>query len=136
VPVGTQYHWCILAHQNVTKLNANDYTTALSGLKFKIAHRRAGSAKWSATPKTQRRRMIAFLQDVIRDLERAPAPPARSGAPKQRTRKRPARAAPRAAAPAPKGRLRLREPAAPPSMRKPPRRRRQASPTRGELEKR
>jgi hypothetical protein len=28
VPVGTEYHWYILAHQNVTKLNANDYTTA------------------------------------------------------------------------------------------------------------
>jgi hypothetical protein len=28
VPVGTEYHWYILAHQNVRKLNANDYTTA------------------------------------------------------------------------------------------------------------
>ena len=26
VPVGTEYHWYILAHQNVRKLNANDYT--------------------------------------------------------------------------------------------------------------
>src|SRR4029434_3441320 len=34
VPVGTQYHWYIVAHQNVTKLNANDYTTSLTGLKF------------------------------------------------------------------------------------------------------
>src|SRR5688572_33038713 len=25
VPVGTEYHWYVLAHQNVTKLNANDY---------------------------------------------------------------------------------------------------------------
>src|SRR6187549_1787392 len=32
VPVGTEYHWYILAHQNVRKLNANDYTTELSGL--------------------------------------------------------------------------------------------------------
>src|SRR5215213_6274316 len=28
VPVGTEYHWYILAHQNVSKVNANDYTTA------------------------------------------------------------------------------------------------------------
>ena|SRR5688500_1391478 len=69
VPVGTEYHWYILAHQNVNKLNANDYTTSLTGLKFKIAHRRADTEKWSATPKTQRKRMIKFLQDVIRDLE-------------------------------------------------------------------
>src|SRR5918996_678069 len=69
VPVGTEYHWYVLAHQNVHKLNANDYTTSLTGLKFKIAHKRADNEKWSATPKTQRRRMIRFLQDVIKDLE-------------------------------------------------------------------
>jgi hypothetical protein len=38
-------------------------------LKFKIAHKRADSEKWSATEKTQRKRMIKFLQDVISDLE-------------------------------------------------------------------
>ena len=72
VPVGTEYHWYVLAHQNVRKLNANDYTTSLAGLKFKIAHRRADSGKWSATPKTQRKRMIQFLRQVIADLERQP----------------------------------------------------------------
>jgi hypothetical protein len=69
VPVGTEYHWYVLAHQNVRKLNANDYTTSLAGLKFKIAHKRADTEKWSATPKTQRKRMIKFLQDVIGQLE-------------------------------------------------------------------
>jgi hypothetical protein len=70
VPVGTEYHWYVLAHQNVAKQSANDYTTSLTGLKFKIAHKRAGSDKWSATPKLQRRRMIMFLQSVIADLEK------------------------------------------------------------------
>ncbi|WP_242457672.1 hypothetical protein [Pedobacter sp. BS3] len=41
VPVGTEYHWYILAHQTARKLNANDYSTAMSGLKFKLAHKRA-----------------------------------------------------------------------------------------------
>jgi hypothetical protein len=68
VPVGTEYHWYVLAHQNTTKQSANDYTTSLTGLKFKIAHKRAGSEKWSATPKTQRKRMITFLKSVIADL--------------------------------------------------------------------
>jgi hypothetical protein len=68
--VGTEYHWYVLAHQNVTKLNANDYTTSMTGLKFKIAHKRAGSEKWSATPRTQRKRMITFLQGVIDDLRK------------------------------------------------------------------
>jgi hypothetical protein len=94
VPVGTEYHWYVLAHQNVAKQSANDYTTSLTGLKFKIAHKRAGSDKWSATPRTQRRRMIAFLEGVIADLEQqkqlgADAPPERG----ERTR-RPARRAP------------------------------------------
>ncbi len=70
VPVGTEYHWYILAHQNTTKRSANDYTTSLTGLKFKIAHKRAGSEKWSATPRTQRKRMIMFLEGVIADLKR------------------------------------------------------------------
>jgi hypothetical protein len=70
VPVGTEYHWYILAHQNVAKQTANDYTTSLTGLKFKIAHKRAGSEKWSATPRTQRKRMIMFLRNVLADLEK------------------------------------------------------------------
>jgi hypothetical protein len=70
VPVGTEYHWYVLAHQNVTKTSANDYTTSLTGLKFKIAHKRAGSEKWSATPRTQRKRMIAFLEGVVADLKK------------------------------------------------------------------
>jgi hypothetical protein len=70
VPVGTEYHWYVLAHQNVAKQTANDYTTSLTGLKFKIAHRRAGSEKWSATPRTQRKRMINFLRSILADLEK------------------------------------------------------------------
>src|SRR5215216_1460597 len=57
VPVGTEYHWYIVAHQNVNKLNANDYTTSMSGLKFKIAYKRADTGKWSASPRAQRKRM-------------------------------------------------------------------------------
>jgi hypothetical protein len=73
VPVGTEYHWYIVAHQNVRKLNANDYTTAMSGLKFKVAHRRADTGKWSASDNAQRRRMIKILEEIIQDLSR-PAP--------------------------------------------------------------
>lgn len=34
VPVGTEYHWYILAHQNVRKLDANTYSTAMRGLNI------------------------------------------------------------------------------------------------------
>lgn len=70
MPVGTEYPWYVLAHQNVAKLSANDYTTSLTGLTFKIAHKRAGRDTWSATPRTQRKRMIMFLQTVIADLRK------------------------------------------------------------------
>lgn len=69
VPVGTEYHWYILAHQNVRKLDANTYTTSMSGLKYKLAHKRASSEKWSYTEKTQRKRLIALLNDLLSQLE-------------------------------------------------------------------
>jgi hypothetical protein len=70
--VGTEYHWYILAHQHVRKLNANDYTTSLSGLKFKLAHKRADNEKWNISDKAQRNRLIKFLKGIIEQLEKAP----------------------------------------------------------------
>jgi hypothetical protein len=67
--VGTAYNWYILAHQRVQKLNANDYTTSLLGLKYKLAHKRADKNKWSAKGPTQRNHLIKFLKEMIRELE-------------------------------------------------------------------
>jgi hypothetical protein len=72
VPVGTEYHWYILAHQHVRKLNANDYTTALTGLKYKLAHKRAEKDKWNISDKAQRKRLIKLLKNMIDQLEKAP----------------------------------------------------------------
>ena len=74
VPVGTEYHWYILAHQNVRKLNANDYTTSMTGLKYKLAHKRANKEKWSTSAKTQRRRLVNLLKTMIDQLESEPIP--------------------------------------------------------------
>lgn len=73
VPVGTEYHWYILAHQNVRKLDANSYTTSLSGLKYKLAHRRAEKDKWNISEKAQRKRLIKILKELIVQLEKEPA---------------------------------------------------------------
>jgi len=70
VPVGTAYHWYILADQTVTKLNANDYSTAMTGFKFKLAHRRADKDKWSASPRAQRKHLIKILEQMIQELEK------------------------------------------------------------------
>lgn len=70
VPVGTEYHWYILAHQNVRKLNANDYSTAMSGMKFKVAHKRAGREQWNISEKAQKKRLIRYLLETARKLEK------------------------------------------------------------------
>jgi hypothetical protein len=69
-PVGTEYRWLILAHQDVKKLNADDYSTHMHGLKFKISYRSAKTGKWSASDKGERKRIIAFLQETIKELEK------------------------------------------------------------------
>ena len=74
VPVGTEYHWYILAHQDVKKLDANDYSTEMTGIKYKLAFKRAGNEKWNATPKTERKRLVKLLKDFIVQLEKEPVP--------------------------------------------------------------
>lgn len=68
-PVGTEYNWLIIAHQGVDKLDANSYLTRMEGKKFKIAHKRAVSSKWNVTQKTQRKKVIQYLEQIIEDLK-------------------------------------------------------------------
>jgi hypothetical protein len=70
--VGTAYHWFILSHQFVEKLNANDYSTSMVGLKFKLAHRRADKGKWSASDNARRNALIKVLEEFIGELKREP----------------------------------------------------------------
>ena len=70
VPVGTEYHWYILAHQNVRKLDANSYATSMTGLKYKLAHKRVGIKRWSSTENAQREQLIKILEEYIAQLKR------------------------------------------------------------------
>lgn len=70
VPVGTEYHWYIAADQTVKKLNANDYSTSMSGFKYKVGHKRADSDKWSASDNAQRKRLVKFLKELIDSIEK------------------------------------------------------------------
>lgn len=69
VPVGTEYHWYILAHQMVKKLDANSYSTEINGLKFKLAHRRAEKKDWNSSDATQKKHLIRILKAYIDELE-------------------------------------------------------------------
>ena len=70
VPVGTEYHWYLLARQNVRKLDANSYTTSMEGLKYKLAHKRAETGKWSSTDYAQKERLIQILEGLIDQLKK------------------------------------------------------------------
>jgi hypothetical protein len=69
VPVGTEYHWYILANQNVKKLDANNYTTSMIGLKYKLAHKRAERNNWSSSDNAQRKKLIEILEELIDNVK-------------------------------------------------------------------
>lgn len=69
VAVGTEYHWYILANQNVKKLDANSYTTSMLGLKYKLAHKRADKNNWNQSENTQRKRLVGILKELIKQVE-------------------------------------------------------------------
>lgn len=47
-PTGTEYHWYLLAHQFVRKIDKDSYATFMSGVKHKVAHRRPHWNRWSS----------------------------------------------------------------------------------------
>ncbi|KAE8378614.1 hypothetical protein BDV26DRAFT_186083 [Aspergillus bertholletiae] len=64
-PIGTEYHWLIVAHQFVKKIDANTYETNLTGSKYKLAYKSASSTSWSIpTVKKQRDREVELLEDA------------------------------------------------------------------------
>jgi hypothetical protein len=71
VPPNTQYHWYILAHQRVRKLDEDTYTTFMSGTKYKLAHKRPHWRKWSTqypAQKTEHERIVEILEATLADV--------------------------------------------------------------------
>ena len=85
-------HWTILADQIVTKLDANSYSTEMVGLKYKLAHKRAGKEAWSTSEAGQRKRLIALLKATIGELEQAVPQPSPERATKKKVVKAKAKA--------------------------------------------
>lgn len=70
-PPNTQYHWYILAHQRVRKIDADAYHTFMSGVKYKLAHRRPHWRRWSSQypgQEPERNRVIAILEATLARL--------------------------------------------------------------------
>ena len=72
VPIGTGYHWFILSHQFVHKLNEDDYSTTMTGIKLKIAHKRASKNKWNISDAGKRKQLIKMLKAFVARLEKEP----------------------------------------------------------------
>jgi hypothetical protein len=71
VPPNTQYHWYILAHQRVRKVDQDSYSTFMHGVKYKLAHKRPHWRKWSSQypqQPSEREKVIAILQETLRQL--------------------------------------------------------------------
>ena len=67
-PAGTQYHWDILAHQRVRKLDQDTYETLMVGVKYKVAHRRPHWRGWSTEypyHEPEREILIRILEEEL-----------------------------------------------------------------------
>jgi hypothetical protein len=72
VPPGSQYHWYILAHQRVRKLDSDAYETFMEGVKYKVAHKRPHWRAWSSEypgNRTEREVLIAILEEQLARLK-------------------------------------------------------------------
>ena len=87
-PVGTEYHWYIIADQVVKKPDANNYSTEMTGSKYKVAHKRVDKVNWSADNAKQKREIIKILKDMIAELETQPEPEAAASPGKGKERKK------------------------------------------------
>lgn len=71
-PPDTRYHWYILANQFVRKIDKDSYSTFMSGLKYKIAHKRPQWRKWSCEYPLQisaRARTVEILEGILDRLK-------------------------------------------------------------------
>ena len=69
---GTTYHWYIVADQRATKLDEDTYHTVMTGLKFKIGHKRPYWRTFSydyADQLSYKERVIKALKETLEFLE-------------------------------------------------------------------
>ena len=69
---GTQYHWFILAHQRVRKLDQDTYETVMEGVKYKVAHKRPHWRGWSTEypdQEPERDILIRILEEQLNELK-------------------------------------------------------------------
>ncbi|MGQ9582154.1 MAG: hypothetical protein ACUVV6_01395 [Thermoplasmatota archaeon] len=71
-PPGTEYHWYIMAHQRVRKLDRDAYETFMEGVKHKLAHKRPHWRGWSTDypgRPSERQMLMAILERALYELK-------------------------------------------------------------------
>lgn len=71
VPLQTQYHWYILADQRVRKIDEDSYSTFMTGVKYKVAHKRPHWRKWSSEYPDQPsaiEKVVSILESTLAQL--------------------------------------------------------------------
>lgn len=66
--VFSEYHWYILAHQWARKIDADSYSTFMSGMKYKVAHKRPHWRAWSSDypgQATETERVAGILEATL-----------------------------------------------------------------------
>ena len=70
--VGTQYHWYVLGHQRVKKVDQDSYETFMEGLKYKVGHKRPHWQRWSneyPEQASEKAKLTAILSKALRELQ-------------------------------------------------------------------
>ena len=78
VPPGTQYHWYLLAHQKARKLDTDTYHTFMSGVKYKVAHKRPRWPRWSCEYPDQpsaEERVVEIMEAAVVAMRPVPIAP-------------------------------------------------------------
>jgi len=63
---GTEYHWFILAHLHVRKVDQDTYGTVMQRVKYKIAHKRPHWRGWS---ESEWEILIRILEQYLAELK-------------------------------------------------------------------
>lgn len=70
---GSGFHWYIIADQQAIKLDENRYDTIMTGLKYKVGHKRPNWQKWSYKyPEQQSYKeiIIQILENMLDQLKK------------------------------------------------------------------
>lgn len=73
--LGSGYHWLVVAHQWVTKLDANTYATQMEGEKYLIAFKKPDWGGWNTElrgRKGARQKTIQALEDALERVRNGP----------------------------------------------------------------